>query len=109
LLFDNGDERGYSRIIELDPRTKEIVWQYKADPPEDFFSDSRGSCQRLPNDNILITESTKGRVFEITRSGEIVWEFYVPEIDESTKARKTIYRVVRITNPEDYPMLKSLL
>ncbi len=109
LLFDNGEERGYSRIIELDPRAKEIVWQYKADPPEDFFSDSRGSCQRLPNDNILITESTKGRVFEITRSGEIVWEFYVPEIDESTKARKSIYRVVRITNPEDYPMLKSLL
>lgn len=109
LLFDNGDDRGYSRIIELDPRTKEIVWQYKTDPAEDFFSATRGSCQRLPNDNILITETNRGRVFEITRSGEIVWEFYIPEINESTKARKAIYRMVRITNPEDYPVLESLL
>ncbi len=109
LLFDNGCKRGYSRIIELDPHTNEIVWQYKADPPEDFFSETRGSCQRLPNDNILITESDRGRVFEVTRSGEIVWEFYIPEINESTKARKATYRMVRITNPQDYPLLKKLM
>ena len=32
----------YSRVVEVDPRRGEIVWQYRADPPESFFSGSRG-------------------------------------------------------------------
>jgi hypothetical protein len=34
LLFDNGAWRRYSRVIELDPRSGEIVWEYKGVPPE---------------------------------------------------------------------------
>ncbi len=34
--------------------------------------------QRLPNGNTLITESSGGRIFEVTRDGEIVWEFFNP-------------------------------
>lgn len=108
-LFDNGYNRGYSRIIELNPLTREIVWEYKADPEQDFFSERRGSCQRLPNGNVLITESDRGRVFEVTRDGEIVWEFYHPEVDKVARTRNSSYRVVRITNPEDYPMVERLL
>jgi len=29
-----------------------------------------------PNGNLLITESNKGRSFEINRRGEIVWEYF---------------------------------
>ncbi|MHC4720712.1 MAG: arylsulfotransferase family protein, partial [Planctomycetota bacterium] len=78
----------------------------KSNPPEKFFSKRRGSCQRLPNGNTLITESDEGRVFEITRGGETVWEFYEPEIRIKNKKRKrmAIYRMMRTTNPTwNYP------
>lgn len=72
LLFDNGLSRGWSRVIELDPLTRQIVWQYNAPDPPDLFTESRGANQRLPNGNTLITESDSGRAFEVTREGEIV-------------------------------------
>jgi hypothetical protein len=101
LIFDNGVNKEFTRIVELDPLAKEIVWEYKSSPPEEFFSKRRGSCQRLPNGNTLITESDEGRVFEITREGKTVWEFYEPEIRIETKKRKrrAIYRMMRITYP----------
>lgn len=88
LIFDNGTNRKYSRIIELDPLTKKIVWEYTSKPLRQFFSPTRGGNQRLPNGNSLITESDRGRVFEITKNGEIVWEFYNPVIDKTTKKRE---------------------
>lgn len=127
LIFDNGLDREYSRVIELNPITEEIEWEYKGDPPKSFWSSTRGSAQRLPNGNTLIAESDRGRVFEITRDGEILWEFYNPEVGEfydpdhlrmiegtkifrmaKTFRRATIYRMMRITDPERYPMLKKL-
>ena len=98
LVFDNGTRRGYSRIIELDPLKNEIVWEYHSFRPGLFFSDGGGSAQRLPNGNTLITETNKGRVFEITSDGKIVWEFLNPEKAENGK-RATIYRMTRITDP----------
>jgi hypothetical protein len=110
LLFDNGSlkERKYSRVIELNPFTRQIVWEYKSEPLDTFFSESRGTCQRLPNGNTLITDSNSGRVFEVTKNGEITWEFYNPDLDLKEKKRGAIYRFMRITNPEDYPILKTL-
>ncbi|PIU41866.1 MAG: hypothetical protein COS99_03085 [Candidatus Omnitrophica bacterium CG07_land_8_20_14_0_80_42_15] len=109
LIFDNGWEREYSRIVEVNPITKKIVWEYKATPPEQFFSLMRGASERLPNGNTLITESDKGRVFEITPTGEIVWEFYSPlEEKDGKQARKAIYRMMRITDNKAYPCLERL-
>jgi len=107
-IFDNGRIRGYSRIIELEPVSKKIVWQYKASPPKSFYTAIRGSAQRLPNGNVLITETDKGHVFEITRAGRIVWEFYNPYVDLRRKKRGIIYRMPRITEPEKYPCLSAL-
>jgi Arylsulfotransferase (ASST) len=95
LVFDNGQRRGWSRIVEVDPRTNRIVWQFRADPPGDFFSLIRGSVQALPGGNLLITESTRGRVFEVTRGGATVWEFRNPERREGSAVRKQIYRMSR--------------
>jgi hypothetical protein len=103
LVFDNGWERKYSRVIELNPLTGKIVWEYKAEPPEGFFSLKRGASQRLPNGNTLITESDRGRVFEVTRDGRIVWEFYAPVIKEKNK-RKAIYRMKRLTDTIPVPL-----
>ena len=96
LIFDNGGKRKFSRILEVNPVTRKIVWEYKATPPKSFYSGSRGGCQKLPNGNVLITESNKGRVFEITTDGTIVWEFYNPDINEKKNKRATIYRMMRL-------------
>lgn len=98
LIFDNGTFRGWSRVIELDPVSGEIVWEYRGDPPESFFTSSRGSAQRLPNGNTLITDSMSGRVFEVTPGGEIVWEFVEPRTRERWRGteRATIYRMTRL-------------
>jgi len=83
LLFDNGAHRegfapNYSRAIEVNPSTNKIVWEYKSDPPSDFYSAIMGGCQRLPNGNTLICEALMGRVFEVTYEGEMVWEYILP-------------------------------
>ncbi|MCD6360981.1 MAG: aryl-sulfate sulfotransferase [Armatimonadetes bacterium] len=97
LVYDNGQNssrgvRGYTRVLELDPLKNKIVWEYKADPPESFYSPSRGSSNRLPNGNTLIAESDSGRLFEITPDGEVVWEFLTPDFTRGK--RQALYRVV---------------
>ena len=96
LMFDNGVRRGYSRVIELEARTGKIVWEYVGDPKESFYSAARGACQRLGNGNTLITESDKGHVFEVTRAGEIVWDFYWPYVVVETQEREIVYRMMRL-------------
>jgi len=49
LLFDNGRSRGWSRVLEVDPLTRKVVWEFRARDGDSFFSLSRGSrrgCQR---------------------------------------------------------------
>ncbi len=76
LVFDNGfPMRGYSRIVEFDPRTLEETWEYRAPNPTDFFCQSRGVAQALPGGNVLVTDSDRGEVFEVTRSGDVVWRY----------------------------------
>jgi outer membrane protein assembly factor BamB len=102
LIFDNGTYREYSRVIEINPLTGEVVWEYRA---KDFYSKFRGSSQRFPNGNTLICESEEGHVFEVTRHGKIVWEFYNPEIKE--KKRKRIYRMLRYSKEHMKSLLKQ--
>jgi len=82
LMFDNfgnhAGPEGISRVIEFDPVTMEIVWQYAGTAENPLDSQIRADQQRLPNGNTLITESNGGRVVEVTREGEIVWEFINP-------------------------------
>jgi len=60
ILFDNGTERGYSRIIELNPLTKEITWLYNDNnlKNKEFFSRFLSSAQYLPNGNVFICQSS---------------------------------------------------
>ncbi|MBM4269427.1 MAG: hypothetical protein FJ144_22940 [Deltaproteobacteria bacterium] len=92
LVFDNGRRRRWSRVVEIDPASKRIVWQYRADG---FFSKLRGAAQRLPNGNTLITESTKGRAFEVTPAGDVVWEFFTPDVTDEGE-RRQMYRLLRL-------------
>ncbi len=82
LLFANGAyaaDLHHSQVWELDPASKEIVWQYKAiDNPQGFFSPHIGGCQRLQSGNTLICEGAKGCLFEVTPESEVVWEYICP-------------------------------
>ena len=95
LVFDNQGGAGYppaplgiyagSRVLEIDPVTKHIVWQYTAEdsgrPPWTFFSSFVSNAQRLPNGNTLITEGMHGRIFQVTPSGQVAWEYLTPYED----------------------------
>ena len=126
LLFDNGgwagyglpdrmsrdgsktDVRDHSRVLEIDPITLEVVWSYIGSDSEVgmmpminntiFYSQLISSAQRLPNGNTLVTEGCFARVFELTPSKEIVWEYRAPF--DHLSAAPYIYRAYRY--PYDY-------
>ncbi len=75
LVSGNIYKDNKSSVIEFDPLTMNIVWEYIGDEKNNFFSLASGSNQRLPNGNTLITESDRGRAFEVNPEGEIVWEY----------------------------------
>lgn len=81
LFFDNGPHRGgatFSRVIEIDPVTEKIEWEYRGDPPISFYSFHISGAERQPNGNTLICEGAPGRIFEVTPDHEIVWEYVNP-------------------------------
>ena len=76
LLFDNVGAGTRSRILELQPgRPPTVVFDGGGRP---FFSKTCGAAQRLPNGNLLVTESETGRAIEVTPRGDTVWEFWNP-------------------------------
>lgn len=95
-------ERRSSQILEMDPFSHKVKWSYEGQPPETFFTLSCGTCQRLPNGNTLITESDRGRAFEVTAEKDIVWEFYNPaQIEEEDSVLvATLFDMVRL--PPDF-------
>lgn len=103
LLFDNAPERKASRVIEFDPVEMELEWFYGGSETSPFYSETCGSNQRLPNGNTLITETDRGRAFEVTSDGEIVWEFVNPaQTGEDRELIASLFEVVRL--PPGFPV-----
>jgi hypothetical protein len=103
MLFDNAGADpacGGSRVIELDPATQAVTWSYDGCGGPKLDSSLRGMQQQLPNGNILITESTGGRVIEVTHEqpAKVVWE-YVNALGELEGGR----RVGLVTHAERFP------
>jgi outer membrane protein assembly factor BamB len=104
LVFDNGSGIGYplrrhapgaSRVIEIDPVTQRVVWSYGN--WKYFHSDIVSGAQRLENGNTLICSGVKGRLFEVTRDGDIVWEYLSPySVQTPTGPRVLVYRAYRL-------------
>ncbi len=113
LVFDNGPHRpgyqpSYSRVVEIDPNTDKIVWEYKEDPPYNFYSCFMAGNERLPNGNTVICDAIHARIFEVTYEGEIVWEYVSPFIGFNTRLRKAMHIVFRAQRyAHDYPGLKG--
>jgi hypothetical protein len=121
LVFDNGGQAGYgapnassptgrqnalrdySRIVEFNPVTLEIIWEYPVSEARfttpvvrnRFYSSFMSSAQRLLNGNTMITEGMTGRIFEITAKGEIVWEYISPYYGKR-ESQSLVYRAYRV-------------
>jgi outer membrane protein assembly factor BamB len=100
LIYDNGMHRRFSRLVEMNPVTGGVVWEYLAEPPESFHNETMGGVQLLENGNILVTESNISRVFELTSEGEVVWDFlhpgfYSEDFKSIENRARTIYKMER--------------
>lgn len=107
LIFDNGAHRQdnpwpYSRVIEVDPGSSKIVWEYHDTVPFNFFSPYISGAQRLPNGNTLICEGCFGRLFEVTSAGEVVWEYVSPHFGVSPRfgLNNYVFRAFRYSAAE---------
>ena len=81
LVFDNGVHHPvvpHTRVLEIDPTTDKIIWQYMPKVVFSLHSGHIGGCQRLENGNTLIIEGQSGRVFEVTPENETCWEWISP-------------------------------
>lgn len=122
LIFDNGSHRkrnleagfftgvmNFSRVLEIDPNTNKIVWEYRDEFPFNFHSSIASGCQRLPNGNTLICEATAGRIFEVTKEKEVVWEYVNPFFNNKQYViagfTNGVFRAYRYG--PDYPGLKD--
>jgi len=95
LVFDNG--RDASRVIEIDPKTSKIEWTYRGPVPHQFFAGHISGASRLASGNVLVCEGTSGRLFEVTRAREVVWEWINPFVNNGSRGEPTvsIYRAHR--------------
>ncbi|MBW1914156.1 MAG: aryl-sulfate sulfotransferase [Deltaproteobacteria bacterium] len=117
-------KRDYSRVIEFDPITKTIVWEYSPKFLRYFswdnfrqYSPYISAAQRLSNGNTMITEGGMGRVFEVTAKGELVWEFVSPyvgvegppssaPVHMSYRAYRVPYKwVPQLKKPQEIPVV----
>lgn len=110
LLFDNEGHRGpggRSRVLEFDPGTGALAWQYTGTEEDPLYSQYSSHLFPLPNGNILVTESNAGRIVEITRGGDIVWEFWNPEreVQDGTEYIASVWDGKRY-KPEELPFLE---
>ncbi len=78
-LFDNYSSKGSSssasRIVATDGLTTEVL--YEGSPEDPFFSPVCGSIAATP-EGWIVTETTQGRAFGLTRDGDVAWEFRSP-------------------------------
>jgi hypothetical protein len=94
LVFDNGRAVGRSRVLEIDPISGQIVWQFSASPPESMFSAIAGGCEELPGGTILISDAQGGRGIEVTRDGRTAWTVHISTLKSSSDtSRAEFYRM----------------
>jgi hypothetical protein len=95
-----------SRVLEIDPIKKEIVWQYIGEDSDravwTFHSSFISSARRLPNGNTLICEGMDGRLFQVTPKGAIVWEYVNPHFGRPLGGRQVLYNLVYRAQPVPY-------
>ncbi len=122
MIFNNGHPqlRRYTTVVELAPAMNadgsyvidgdggyapvDIVCEYAPTGDEQFFSHFISGVQRLPNGNTLVNQGAGGRLREVTREGDIVWEYRYQEDDGVPHMLFRAYKY-----PPDHPGVQALL
>jgi hypothetical protein len=95
------DDINYSAVFEIVPPTDskgnyviekgkpfgpdKPVWVFKAADSLSFWSSFISGAERMKNGNTFIDEGAKGRFFEVTNDGKMVWEYVNPYRGEARK------------------------
>jgi hypothetical protein len=130
MVFNNeagGPTGGYSSVIEFKPPLdvnggysirpdrpygpRRPAWEYTAREKRTFFGEFISGAHRLRNGNTFISSGPRGRFFEVTPDGRIVWEYRNPYTgDAPNPAGDPPYSVFRATLlPADHPALAKRL
>ena len=98
MIFNNGNQRGYSSIDIIDPPLDtnnsnnyiltnsttpygplNLYWSYS--DSINFFSPFISGAQQLENGNILICSGAQGKIFEIEyQTDSVVWDYIIPMV-----------------------------
>ena len=104
-IFNNNhygpDSTNYSTVYEIVPPTDskgnyiiekgkpfgpdKPLWMFKAADSLSFWSSFISGAQRMKNGNTFINEGAKGRFFEVTNDGKIVWQYINPYRGDARK------------------------
>ena len=93
IVFNNGNGRypAYSSVDIIEPSMdngtyvlqpngtfgpESPLWSWSDN--EAMYSAFISGAQALPNGNVLVTHGTQGTLYEVSRDGEIVWEYIAP-------------------------------
>lgn len=87
--------RDYSQIIEYDPITRKIIWQYSDNPKHNFYSNTNGTVSKFKNSFVYSTtnKSAGGRYIQATLNGKKIWSFTPPEKHPGSKLPLTMVGV----------------
>lgn len=96
-LLDNGHvliaDENNNRVIEVNRRTHEVVWQYPA-TPDPALLNGAAFASRLPDGNTLITDSNNNRIIEVTQNGAVAFTYST--LDPSGNPNPLPTRAVRL-------------
>ena len=77
-----------SKTAPFGPET--FSWSYSEE--EDFLSDRISGAQRLGGGNTLVCSGSQGWVFEVTPSGDRVWEFRLADLNAGGRTGGGLFR-----------------
>ncbi|MFE4632299.1 arylsulfotransferase family protein [Streptomyces sp. NPDC056773] len=92
LIFDNGRHSGRSRILEIEPVTRTVVWKYEPG----LYCEMAGGCERLADGTILISDAQAGHGLIVDRDGRKRWQVQVSTSTTGTRSRAAFYRLSAI-------------
>lgn len=84
LAFDNHGGGtvaggGFTRLVALAPDSLALRWKYDGSATAPLASDEWGCLQETAQNTLMAVDAENGRVFDVDRQGNILWEYITPE------------------------------
>jgi DNA-binding beta-propeller fold protein YncE len=97
VVFNNHHSPQSSAVQVFDPRNHQALFEYTGTDTDPLYSKRSGGADFLPNGNLLVMETDRGRVIEVAGDLRVVWEFRNPYRVGARRDRVArIYSVQRV-------------